>query len=177
MKKTLVSSREEELNERLPAQKHVLLPDVLQEHVTRNVGFTSMRQTFRPTIEPLQPVRIYTVHDNVEIVEQNSPSYYSRVNDSIMYNILLKPTAHQGTQEPSSGKGRLELVVVPRDEKSQKERESSNFRNSGNEEILKLWRYLGVHSVHVDTYRAIFCFVDRNLRQQVEIDLRVFRYF
>lgn len=96
VKKTLVSSREEELNERLPAQKHVLLPDVLQEHVTRNVGFTSMRQTFRPTIEPLQPVRIYTVHDNVEIVEQNSPSYYSRVNDSIMYNILLKPTAHQG---------------------------------------------------------------------------------
>lgn len=96
MKETLVSSRETELNERLPPQKHVLLPDVLQEHIARKVGFTSTRQTFRPTIEPLQPVRIYTVHDNVDIGEQNHSSYYSSVNDSFTYNILLKPTEHEG---------------------------------------------------------------------------------
>ncbi|KAK1121971.1 hypothetical protein K0M31_009820 [Melipona bicolor] len=97
VKETLVSSRETELNKRLPPQKHVLLPDVLQEHIARHVGFTSTRQTFRQTIiEPLQPVRIYTVHDNVDITEQNYLSHYSNVNNSTIYNILLKPTAHQG---------------------------------------------------------------------------------
>ena len=96
VKETLVSSQEAKLNKRLPPQKHVLLPDVLQEHISRNVGFTSTRQTFRPTVEPLHPVRIYTVHDNIDIIEQNYSSHYSSVNDSTMYNILLKPTAHQG---------------------------------------------------------------------------------
>ncbi|XP_012142685.1 uncharacterized protein LOC105662709 isoform X1 [Megachile rotundata] len=96
VKETMVSSQEAKLNERLPPQKHVLLPDVLQEHISRNVGFTSSRQTFRPIIEPLHPVRIYTVHDNIDITEQNYSSHYSNVNDSTMYNILLKPTDHQG---------------------------------------------------------------------------------
>ena len=96
VKEALVSSRETEFNKHLPPQKHVLLPDVLQEHITRNVGFTSTRQTLRTTIEPLHPVRIYTVHDNIEITEQSYSTYYSSVNDSIMYNILLKPTEHEG---------------------------------------------------------------------------------
>ncbi|XP_053975543.1 uncharacterized protein LOC128874647 isoform X2 [Hylaeus volcanicus] len=92
----MVSSREAELSKCLPPQKHVLLPDVLQEHIAQNVGFTSSRQTFRPTVEPLQPVRIYTVHDNIDITEQTYSPYYSSLNDSTMYNILLKPTEHQG---------------------------------------------------------------------------------
>lgn len=84
------------MNQQLPPQKRVLIPDILQEHIARHVGFISRRQNFRPTIEPLQPVRIYMIHDNIDITEKNYPSHYSNVNDSIMYNILLKPTKHEG---------------------------------------------------------------------------------
>ncbi|KZC10489.1 Protein MB21D2 [Dufourea novaeangliae] len=96
VKGTLVSSAEAELNKHLPQQKHVLLPDVLQEHIARNVGFTSTTQISRPTIEPLQPVRIYTVHDNIDITEPNYLSHYSSMNNSDIYNILLKTTEHEG---------------------------------------------------------------------------------
>ncbi|XP_076242313.1 uncharacterized protein LOC143184161 [Calliopsis andreniformis] len=96
VKESLASSREMELNKGLPPQKHVLLPDVLQEHIAQNVGFTSNRQTLRPTIEPLQPVRIYVVHDNIDITEANDSIQYSNVSDSITYNTLLKPTEHEG---------------------------------------------------------------------------------
>ncbi|KAG7188567.1 hypothetical protein KM043_008198 [Ampulex compressa] len=96
VKKSLASSREAEFNKQLPAQKHILLPDVLQEHVAHNVGFTSTRQTFRPTIEPLQPVRIYVVHDNVDVIKDNYSLHYSSVNDAVTYSTLLKPTEHQG---------------------------------------------------------------------------------
>nr|XP_033330177.1 uncharacterized protein LOC117222539 isoform X1 [Megalopta genalis] len=96
MKETLVSSRETKVNKGLPPQKRALLPDVLQEHVATNVRFTSTRQTVRPTTEPLQPVRIYTVYDNVEITEENLQSHYSNMNDSAMYNVLLQTTKHDG---------------------------------------------------------------------------------
>ncbi|XP_076285469.1 uncharacterized protein LOC143211565 [Lasioglossum baleicum] len=92
----LVSPLESELNKRLPPQKRVLLPDVLQERVEKNVKFTSARQTLRPTTEPLQPVRMFTVYDNVEIMEQNSLSHYSSMDDSVMYNIMLHTTQHEG---------------------------------------------------------------------------------
>lgn len=96
VKETMASSREMQMNERLPPQKHVLLPDILQEHIARHLGFISMRQFFRPTIEPLQPVRIYIVHDNIDITEEGYQSQYSNVNDTTVYNILLKPTKQQG---------------------------------------------------------------------------------
>ncbi|XP_012282440.1 uncharacterized protein LOC105700827 [Orussus abietinus] len=96
IQQTLVSSRETELNERLPPLKHTLLPDVLQEQVSQNVKFISMRQTSRPTEEPLQPVRIYVVMDNVEVTEEVYGPHYSSVNDAVTYNMLLKPSEHQG---------------------------------------------------------------------------------
>lgn len=89
-----MSSREADLNEELAPHKHVLLPDVLQEEVARNVGFTSSRQTLRPTIEPLQPVRIYVVHDNIEVIEEDAT--YSPMNDNSIYSMVLKPTEHRG---------------------------------------------------------------------------------
>ncbi|XP_015181128.1 PREDICTED: uncharacterized protein LOC107068848 [Polistes dominula] len=95
IRKTLVSSREVELNERLAPHKHVLLPDVLQEKIAKNVGFLSSRQTLRPTIEPLQPVRIYVVHDNVEVIEEDDPTY-SPMNDSSTYSMVLKQSKHSG---------------------------------------------------------------------------------
>lgn len=101
LKKTLKSSREMKMNEQLnkQSQKRVLVPDILQEHITRHVGFISRRQDIRSTIEPLQPVRIYMVHDNIDITEENYSSHYSNVNDSITYNILLKPTKHEGGKD------------------------------------------------------------------------------
>ncbi|XP_043597110.1 uncharacterized protein LOC122574072 [Bombus pyrosoma] len=96
VKETMASSREMQMNKRLPPQKHVLLPDILQEHIARHLGFTSMRQSYIPTIEPLQPVRIYMVHDNIDIIEEGYSSHYSNVNDTTVYNILLKPTNQQG---------------------------------------------------------------------------------
>lgn len=96
VKEHLASACEAKLNKALPPQKHVLLPDVLQEHIARNVAFTSTRQTFRPTIEPLQPVRIYVVHDNIEITEQHYPPEYSSVNNAITYSMMVKPSEHQG---------------------------------------------------------------------------------
>ncbi|XP_035736373.1 uncharacterized protein LOC118447931 isoform X1 [Vespa mandarinia] len=94
IRKGLVSSREADLNEQLAPHKHVLLPDVLQEEVARNVGFTSSRQTLRPTIEPLQPVRIYVVHDNIEVIEEDAT--YSPMNDNSIYSMILKQTEHRG---------------------------------------------------------------------------------
>ncbi|KAK2575538.1 hypothetical protein KPH14_011258 [Odynerus spinipes] len=96
IRQALVSPREADINERLPPHKHVLLPDLLQEEVARNVGFTSSRQTLRPTIEPLQPVRIYIVHNNIEVTEEDSPNYYSIMKDTTTYNMLLKQTEHRG---------------------------------------------------------------------------------
>lgn len=96
VKESLAVSREAELSKHLPPQKHVLLPDVLQEQLARNIGFVSTRQTFRPTIEPLQPVRVYVVHDNFDITEQNYAPHYSSVNDAVIYSLRLRPTEHQG---------------------------------------------------------------------------------
>ncbi|KAL2723492.1 Protein MB21D2 [Vespula maculifrons] len=95
IRKGLVSSREPDINEQLAPHKHVLLPDVLQEEVARNVGFTSSRQTLRPTVEPLQPVRIYVVHDNIEVIEEDDPTY-SPMNDTSIYSMVLKRTEHRG---------------------------------------------------------------------------------
>lgn len=102
IKETLASSNEAELNKKLPPQKHVLMPDVLQEHIACNVVFTSTRQTFRPTIEPLQPVRIYIVHNNIEITEQHFQSEYSCVNNAVTYNMLMKPSENRGEYESST---------------------------------------------------------------------------
>ncbi|XP_019700732.1 uncharacterized protein LOC105191435 [Harpegnathos saltator] len=96
VKKTLASSSEAKLNKKLPPQKHVLMPDVLQEHVSHNVAFISTRQTSRPTIEPLHPIRIYVVHDNIEITEQHYLPEYSSVNNEITYNMMVKPSEYQG---------------------------------------------------------------------------------
>ncbi|XP_014469207.1 PREDICTED: uncharacterized protein LOC106741587 [Dinoponera quadriceps] len=96
IQETLASSSEAKLNKKLPPQKHVLMPDVLQEYVSRNVAFTSMRQTSRHTIEPLHPIRIYVVHDNIELTEQHYLPEYSSVNNEITYNVLMKPSEQQG---------------------------------------------------------------------------------
>ncbi|XP_076761524.1 uncharacterized protein LOC143429690 [Xylocopa sonorina] len=96
VKETLASKRESELNKHLPRQKHVLMPDILQEQIARNVRFVSMRKTGRPTLEPLLPIRIYVVHNNIDITEHDDPPQYSNVNDFPMYNVLLKPTQHCG---------------------------------------------------------------------------------
>ncbi|XP_071635285.1 uncharacterized protein [Temnothorax longispinosus] len=96
IKETLALSYESELNKMLPSQKHVLLPDVLQEHISHNIAFTSKRQTGDLIIEPLQPVRIFVVHDNIEITEQHYLSEYSSLNNGITYNMMVQPSEHPG---------------------------------------------------------------------------------
>ncbi|XP_011866079.1 PREDICTED: uncharacterized protein LOC105561044 [Vollenhovia emeryi] len=96
IKETLASSYESELNKRLPSQKHVLLPDVLQKHISCNVEFTSTRQTGVLVNEPLQPIRIYVVHNNIEITEQHYVSEYSSLNNGITYNLMVQASENPG---------------------------------------------------------------------------------
>lgn len=96
IKGTLASSYEAELNKMLPPQKHVLVPDILQEYIARNIIFTSKRQTDDLIIEPLQPVRIYVVYNNIEITEQHYQPEYSSLNNGITYNMMVQSSEHPG---------------------------------------------------------------------------------
>lgn len=80
----------------LPPQKHVLVPDILQEYIARNIIFTSKRQTDDLIIEPLQPVRIYVVYNNIEITEQHYQPEYSSLNNGITYNMMVQSSEHPG---------------------------------------------------------------------------------
>jgi len=80
----------------LPSQKHVLLPDILQEHISHNIAFTSKRQTGDLIIESLHPIRIYIVHDNIEITERHYLSEYSSLNNGITYNMMVQPSENPG---------------------------------------------------------------------------------
>lgn len=96
MRETLVSPNETALNKRLLPQKRVLLPDILQERIVNNVTFISRRETVDPTVEPLQPVRMFVVYENIEVSDQHDSSQYSTMNDTITYNMRLKPSIHKG---------------------------------------------------------------------------------
>ncbi|KAG5313232.1 M21D2 protein, partial [Acromyrmex insinuator] len=96
IKETLVPTYESELNKVLPSQKHVLLPDILQEHISHNIAFTSKRQTGDLIIESLHPIRIYIVHDNIEITERHYLSEYSSLNNGITYNMMVQPSENPG---------------------------------------------------------------------------------
>ncbi|KAL6423010.1 hypothetical protein ACFW04_010475 [Cataglyphis niger] len=96
IKETLASSSEAELNKILPSQKHVLLPDILQEYIAHNIIFTSNRQTGDLVVEPLQPIRIYIVHNNIEITEQQYQPEYSSLNNGITYNMMVQSSKNSG---------------------------------------------------------------------------------
>ncbi|XP_012269305.2 uncharacterized protein LOC105693756 [Athalia rosae] len=92
-----VSREESDLNTILSqSQKHVLLPDVLQEQVARHVKFTSARQTEKLTVEPLQPVRMFIVLDNVDVNEIAEGPEYTLLTDVIVYNMCLESSRNQG---------------------------------------------------------------------------------
>lgn len=101
MRKTLVSPNETDLNKRLLPQKRVLLPDILQERIVKNVTFISRRETVDPTMEPLQPVRMFVVYENIEVSDQHDSSQYSSMNDTITYNMRLKPSKNKGKSFPT----------------------------------------------------------------------------
>lgn len=96
IKETLASSYEAKLNKILPPQKHVLLPDILQEYIAHNIIFTSKRQTGDLIAEPLQPVRIYIVYNNIEITEQQYQPEYSSLNNGITYNMMVQSSEIPG---------------------------------------------------------------------------------
>ncbi|KAM0736115.1 Cyclic GMP-AMP synthase-like receptor 2 [Formica fusca] len=96
IKETLASSCEAKLNKILPPQKHVLLPDILQDYIAHNIIFTSKRQTGDLIAEPLQPVRIYIVYNNIEITEQQYQPEYSSLNNGITYNMMVQSSEIPG---------------------------------------------------------------------------------
>ncbi|XP_070167741.1 uncharacterized protein [Polyergus mexicanus] len=96
IKETLASSYEAKLNKTLPPQKHVLLPDILQEYIAHNINFTSKRQTGDLIEEPLQPIRIYIVYNNIEITEQQYQPEYSSLNNGITYNMMVQSSENPG---------------------------------------------------------------------------------
>ncbi|XP_043270893.1 uncharacterized protein [Venturia canescens] len=97
IRKTLVSTREAEMNARRLPQKHILIPDVLQEHVARRIDFSYMLPSLEHTTELLQPIRVYVVFENIEVTEESYAPAYSSVNESITYSMQLKPSpTHKG---------------------------------------------------------------------------------
>lgn len=96
LKRGLRLSDEIELNKVMPPQKSILMSDVLQNHIARNIEFTSKRQTNDLIVEPLQPIHIYIVHDNIEITEQEYLSEYSSLNNEVTYNMMVQPSDNPG---------------------------------------------------------------------------------
>lgn len=85
------------MNARLPPQKHILIPDVLQEHVAQRIDFTYTLPNLEFTTKLLQPIRIYVVFDNIEVTEASYASPYCSVNETITYSMQLKPSPiHKG---------------------------------------------------------------------------------
>ncbi|XP_063974815.1 uncharacterized protein LOC135161298 [Diachasmimorpha longicaudata] len=96
IQKTSVSVREAEVNLLLPTQKHALIPDVLQDQVAKKVDFIYERPSLIFSVEPLQPVRLYIVFNNIEITEENFASPYSTVDETETYSMQLKQSKHKG---------------------------------------------------------------------------------
>ncbi|XP_015120946.1 uncharacterized protein LOC107043810 [Diachasma alloeum] len=96
IRETPVSVREAEMNSLLHSQKHALMPDVLQEQVANKVDFIYERPGQIFSIEPLQPIRIYIVFNNIEVTEENFPSPYCTVDETVTYSMQLKQSKHKG---------------------------------------------------------------------------------
>ncbi|XP_034934751.1 uncharacterized protein [Chelonus insularis] len=97
LKQTLGSAQEVKFNTCLPPYKHVLVPDILEQQVAQNINYTYIQPSLMiPSIESIQPSRIYVVYDNIEVTEQNFSSPYSNVNGTFTYNMQLKQSKHRG---------------------------------------------------------------------------------
>lgn len=123
--KETLASYEAKLNKRLPTQKHVLLPDILQEYIAHNIIFTSKRQTGDLIIEPLQPIRIYVVYNNIEITERHYQPEYSSLNNGITYNLMVQPSEHPGYVRLQ----RLDETPYPRNLSKQEDIDLSLMKN------------------------------------------------
>ncbi|XP_011309566.1 uncharacterized protein [Fopius arisanus] len=126
IQQTSISIREAEMNSLLPPQKHALMPDVLQDQVAKKVDFIYERPASILSVEPLQPIRVYVVFNNVEVTEENFPSPYCTVNEAMSYNMQLKPSKHKGYAllqrlEVNPSRRKME----PRDEEPYSDEENS----------------------------------------------------
>lgn len=94
-----VLTREEEMNEKLLPEKRTLMPDALREHFTGRLRFTSFCKSDEdePTIEPLRPIKVYLVYENVVVSELDEARHYSSPGDlNYNYTFLLKKAKYEG---------------------------------------------------------------------------------
>lgn len=98
IKSKLVSRTEDISNTILSqSQKHILLPDVLQAQVSHHVKFQSTRVIdCETTIEPIEPVRMYVVLDNVKVNDASKKPDQVTSADSIDYKVHLDPSSNHG---------------------------------------------------------------------------------
>lgn len=95
-------------------QKHVFLPDKLQEivdghvryidrHSSQETGETSrkllymQKSTDKKDLQVLQPQRMYIIHDNIEVNEPGEIADYSTINNAPHYSFLM-----EGSEEPGN---------------------------------------------------------------------------
>ncbi|XP_016844817.1 uncharacterized protein LOC107982055 [Nasonia vitripennis] len=104
-----VLTREEELNEKLLPEKRALLPDALREHFAGRLRFTSFCKSDEDeqTVEPLRPIKVYLVYENVVVSELDEARHYSSPGDlNYNYTFLLKKAKYEGY-------ARLEQISQP----------------------------------------------------------------
>lgn len=94
-----LKTNEDRLNKKLLPEKSVLLPDVLQEFFTDRIRFTSKCKSDKDdlTIEPIRPIRIYMIYENVLVTEFDNSQHYADPKDlAIDYNFILKEANNKG---------------------------------------------------------------------------------
>ncbi|XP_014213730.1 uncharacterized protein LOC106643211 [Copidosoma floridanum] len=93
-------AKEQKINQKLLPMKSVLMPDVLREHFADRVRFTA-----RPgksdnddvTVEPIRPIRLYMIYENVLVAEvDETQHYYNPTELAIEYNFVLREANHKG---------------------------------------------------------------------------------
>lgn len=120
LKNDSVTETDRKLNDDMAQhQKHVFLPDKLQEIVDSHVRYTERfssqenGETSRKSIymqqaqakkhlQVLQPQRMYIIHDNIEVNEPGEIADYSTINNAPHYSFLMEGSEELGNTRRNS---------------------------------------------------------------------------
>ncbi|XP_077290505.1 uncharacterized protein LOC143914239 [Arctopsyche grandis] len=111
LKNDSITETDRQLNDDMAQhQKHVFLPDKLQEIVDAHIYFSDRvpvmendeifpRKMYREpkkNIQVLQPQRMYIIHDNIEVNDPGESSDYSTINNAPHYSFVIERSEESG---------------------------------------------------------------------------------